>query len=287
MKIVNITRLICVVAILFSAMSCAKKRALSDNELALVFRDAFLSNAYTTNNRINLDSLRLYEPIFNKYGYTTEDVQYTIGSFATRKSARLSDVVERAIKMLEDVGKELDYQVGVLDTLDNLAIRRSARIVYQDSLIEMRSLQDTSKFILRFDHLEPANYDISFRYLIDELDTTPQNYTTQNWTEDREEEVEKGERRKRIRSKNGSLQRNVVSTYANNFVVSDTTHTAVIYLAMPSRKSGTPYLTIKDLTIKTKPTKEVARDSVFQELFTVRIFDDELLFTKQKAKDSL
>ena len=84
---------------------CARHRIIPDDELALIFHDAFLTNAYLNTENVRPDSLRLYEPIFAHYGYTTEDVHYTIGNFSKRKSARLGDVVEEAIDLLEAEGK--------------------------------------------------------------------------------------------------------------------------------------------------------------------------------------
>ena len=86
------------------AAACARHTIIPDETLAMIFRDAFLSNAYISEERIPTDSLRIYEPIFARYGYTTDDVHYTIGNFSKRKSARLSDVVERAIDLREAAG---------------------------------------------------------------------------------------------------------------------------------------------------------------------------------------
>ena len=90
----------CMLAALCAA-ACAHHKIIPDEKLALIFHDAFLANAYVGNRNLVKDSLNLYEPIFARYGYTTEDVHYTIGNFSKRKSARLGDVVERAIAMLE------------------------------------------------------------------------------------------------------------------------------------------------------------------------------------------
>ncbi|MBQ1979640.1 MAG: DUF4296 domain-containing protein, partial [Alistipes sp.] len=126
--------------ILFTlALSTACKRTviIPDEELAMIFRDAYLTNAYMEHKRIQEDSLNLYAPIFEHYGYTTEDVQLTIGNFSKRKSARLGDVVERAIEMLEEEGLRYDQQVVVLDTIREVAIRKAQRIVLEDSLIRV------------------------------------------------------------------------------------------------------------------------------------------------------
>ncbi len=267
-----------VVAILLSTISCNKQRALTDQELALVFRDAFLSNAYTTNKRLNLDSLRLYEPIFEKYGYTTADVQYTIGNFANRKSARLSDVVEDAIDMLEDVGLDLDFQVSILDTIDQMAVRHTIRTIYREPILEMRSLRDTSKFIIKLEDLDEGTYNITFKYLIDSLDKTQGNYLSKHWVENLAEQPQKGKARENIRLRNAVLSRNNVTTFDSSFTINDTAQMVVLSLAMPSKKEGAPHLTIKDLEIKSKPSYSKARDSLFRELCGVTIFDDELLF---------
>ena len=108
-------------------LACSGYKIIPDEQLALIFHDAFLSNAYMQHRGMRPDSLNLYEPIFAKYGYTTADVQYTIGNFSKRKSARLSDVVEQAIKLLETEAEHLDREVSILDTIDNVARRTFRR----------------------------------------------------------------------------------------------------------------------------------------------------------------
>ena len=70
-------------------LACSGYKIIPDEQLALIFHDAFLSNAYMQHRGMRPDSLNLYEPIFAKYGYTTADVQYTIGNFSKRKSLSL------------------------------------------------------------------------------------------------------------------------------------------------------------------------------------------------------
>ena len=93
-------------ALLIAALvpGCKRHTIISDEELALIFHDAFLANSLLQNRDARRDSLLVYEPIFERYGYTTEDVRYTIGNFSKRKSARLGDVVELAIARLYAYG---------------------------------------------------------------------------------------------------------------------------------------------------------------------------------------
>ena len=124
---------------------CARHRIIPDDELALIFHDAFLTNAYLNTENVRPDSLRLYEPIFAHYGYTTEDVHYTIGNFSKRKSARLGDVVEEAIDLLEAEGKIYNREVAILDTIDNVALRTFTRPVVSDTLIRVSALRDAAR----------------------------------------------------------------------------------------------------------------------------------------------
>ena len=153
-------------AFLLLLSACARHKIIPDDTLAQIFHDAFLTNAYIGNGNVKTDSLRIYEPIFARYGYTTDDVHYTIGNFSKRKSARLGDVVERAIEMLEREGKIYNQEVAVLDTIDNVARRTFTRTVLADSLIRVGSLRDTARLSFTLD-VEPGEYSLSLKYLVD------------------------------------------------------------------------------------------------------------------------
>ncbi|MFR9567020.1 MAG: DUF4296 domain-containing protein, partial [Rikenellaceae bacterium] len=157
-KILN--RFILTLAIVCSG--CVSHTIISDNELTDIFHDAYLVNAYINIEKLPVDSLKIYEPIFNKYGYTSDDVKYTIGNFSKRKSARLGDIVERAITRLEARGKELDYEVSILDTIDATAVRRLSRVVARDSIIKLYRLKDTTKMEFTIEGIDVGSYSIEF-----------------------------------------------------------------------------------------------------------------------------
>lgn len=153
-----------------AAAACSRHRIIPDKTLAMIFHDAFLTNAYLETKRFNTDSLDIYGPVFEKYGYTVQDVQYTIGNFSKRKSKHLGDVVEETIKILEEEGKVYEKEVAVLDTIDNIARRTFRRTVYADSLLHMSRLRDTSLLQITVEGLLPGEYKIDFDYRIDSLD---------------------------------------------------------------------------------------------------------------------
>ena len=96
---------ILLVVTLCALTGCRKTTIIPDDTLAEIFHDAFVANAYIGEKRLNIDTLQIYEPIFQRYGYTAKDVVYTVGNFSRRKSARLGSVVEQAISRLEQESK--------------------------------------------------------------------------------------------------------------------------------------------------------------------------------------
>lgn len=150
--------------------SCSGPRVIPDSTLINIFHDAFLANAYMTQENINEDSLYVYEPIFDKYGYTMEDLQHTIITINERKSAMLSDIMYEVNKRLEEESREESRKIIILDTIDNIARRTYTRTMYSDTLIRATSLRDSTKLRITLDSLVPGEYTVSFDYFIDTLD---------------------------------------------------------------------------------------------------------------------
>ncbi len=162
--------LLCAAVTLLSCVGCKSQREIPDEDLIKIFHDAYLANAYIGECGINEDSLYLYEPIFERYGYTVEDMQHTLKTFSERKSALLSDLMVRVSEQLEREAKLEGRKIVVLDTIDNVAKRRYTRTVYEDSLIRVKRLRDTSKLRISIGELTTGDYTISFNYYIDTLD---------------------------------------------------------------------------------------------------------------------
>ena len=59
-------------------------------------------------------------------------------------------MVEQSIRLLEEESAYYKYEVGVLDTIDNVARRRFTRTVYSDSLIRVTRIKDTARLRVRF-----------------------------------------------------------------------------------------------------------------------------------------
>ena len=274
-----------VVATIIGFASCHKKSVIPDDTLADIFHDAFVVNAYIGEERINLDSLQIYEPIFEKYGYTANDVIYTVGNFSRRKSARLGTVVEQAISRLEQEQKYYFNRVVILDTIRNVAVRTFSRTVHKDSLIKVKKRADSTKLQLVISPVSRGEYTISYSYKCEgDLGKYPRK--AEFYFEDSEG----------FRSGYASASLNMFGNIKRTIIARGTESKIVLNLgkfdkskAHSSRKKGTKSsksstkeqtFTIRDLEIKYKPTSESAIDSLFARYVDVKIFADGFLIKK-------
>jgi len=269
-----ITTLI-LLAIAATFAECRRNRVIPDDTLADIFHDSFLANSYIGVSRMNLDSLQIYEPIFEKYGYTSKDVRYTVGNFSRRKSARLGNVVERAISRLDEEGKALEQQVVILDTISNVAVRTMRRTILADSLREIRKTADSTRLHIEIEPADIGEYDIAYEYEYGE-DIAKYPRRSSMWFE----------------RENGSRR----SAYSYRLRKEDKIHRVmnadaecaklVIDLGSYEGKSHSKKqnLTIRNLRIRFTPTPEAAVDSLFARYVDIKIFADEFLRT---AADSL
>lgn len=257
--------------------ACSRPQIIPDDKLAMIFRDAFLTNAYVNHTRLNVDSLKIYEPIFEQYGYTTEDVQYTIGNFLKRKSARLSDVVEQAINMLETEGAYYDREVAILDTIDNASRRAMKRVIYSDSLIRVNRLKDSTKLRFTLNDIHPGDYVVSLDYLVDSLDKNP-TLRGGVWFHRRGQS--------RARSYNYTLRSGQEERFVRTLIADSADQRLVFDFAGFPERPKQPSITIRNLKIEYTPPVAAAIDSFYHQQLDIRIFAEEF-FNHAMPKDSL
>ena len=259
------------------SFACSHHTIIPDDELALIFHDAFLANAYLGGRNPTADSLNVYEPIFARYGYTTQDVQYTIGNFSKRKSARLGNVVERAITMLDAEGKDYSREVAILDTIDNVALRTARRTVRADSLIRVRSLADTSQLRFAFD-VVPGAYDVQLTYLVDSLDrNTADAPRSRMWLESADGT--------QSQNYNIILRRRSEGYISHRFKADSGHRRLCIEFYSFTGRPQTPSVTGRTFTGEHTPEKAEAVDLLYERQLDLRIFADE--FFRAAQKDSL
>lgn len=262
--------LLCAVVTLLSGVGCQSQREIPDEDLIKIFHDAYLANAYIGECGINEDSLYLYEPIFERYGYTVEDMQYTLKTFSERKSALLSDLMIRVSEQLEREAKLEGRKIVVLDTIDNVARRKYTRTVYEDSLIRVKRLRDTNDLRIKIGDLTTGDYTITFDYYIDTLD------------ENRNSRVMvyamKGDTLETMRH-SMMLSRYRDASYTRKLSI-DSTHTEIfidMYYHPTNEESKLPDIKITNFKVVRILPTDVSVDSLYHNQLNIRLFNYETM----------
>ena len=256
-------------------VACNKPKEVPDKILGQIFHDAMLVNAYLNmHNDFKLDSLNIYEPIFAEYGYTTEDVQYTINNFSRRKSIRLSDVAEYMISLLEQESSALADQVNRQDTIENVAARRFTRTILSDTTIVIAKDEDSLRMRYRLGNISPGFYTISGSYTLDSLDREPNRRMYIYF------EREDSTRRAVV---NGTLQRRRELTFNQEQTITEADsaiQSLVIdffHYAREPKKRKVPLMTIHNVKVTYRPPIEECVEMLFREQSQMRIFSDSLI----------
>ena len=267
--------------VVLSIAGCAKKSVIPDDTLAKIFHDAFLVNAYIDDTRLNIDSLQVYEPIFNKYGYTAKDVIYTVGNFSRRKSARLGTVVEQAISRLEKESKLYAKKVVILDTICNVAVREYTRTVYRDTAIHVRKRADSTRLHIEISPILRGEYAISYCYTCDEdMEKYPRN--SEYYFLD-ENGHRNGFTSHTLRN-NGIINRTLISRSDNRKLVLELGKYRLPMTGKKKKKRALPpkkqEFDIRGLKVVYTPNEDAAIDSLFERYVNVKIFADGFLIKK-------
>jgi hypothetical protein len=248
-------------------VACSKPKIIPDEELAEIFRDAFLTNSYTQNHRPpKLDSLNIYEPLFAKYGYTVEDVQFTIGNFAKRKNARMTDVVDKTIEMLSASSNSYKRRLAISDSISQVLRERFAKVVYTDTLIEVRRIADTARLRIVIPTTVPGTYDVSYYYFVDGEDMN-HDLRVNHYLVDRSG--------KKLSMNSRRLRRADQERFTATFTALPNHRKLVLDLnGYAAKKELTrPRMTIDSLVVTRYLPDRVARDSVARGLFDYRHID--------------
>ncbi|MBR5594859.1 MAG: DUF4296 domain-containing protein [Alistipes sp.] len=260
-------------------VACSGPKVIPDNILVNIFHDAFVANAYITETNINSDSLYIYEPIFERYGYTMSDLQHTLTTINERKSSRISDIMHRVSEKLESEYKDEQRKIIVLDTIDNFAKRAYTRTVYSDSLIRVNKLRDTSKLRIHLKDLIEGEYTVSFDYYIDTLD------------ENRNSRVEAylvtGDSSQVLRH-TMMLSRYRKGVYSRKFTA-DSMHKELVvnmFYHPRNEESKLPDITVNNFKIVRVLPTEISVDSLYMEQLNLSIFNHDLMtgFTRDTVE---
>lgn len=262
-----------------ASVGCNKPRVIPDEVLSDIFRDAMLINAYyNVKSDQSPDSLNIYEPVFARYGYTAEDVQYTVDNISRRKNARLGDVAERMIASLDERMQYLNRESAKLDTIENVAFRRYTRALLGDTTIVAKTAADSSKLRLYLYNIHPGYYRFTSLYSLDSLDKSAgRRYRIYFEREDST----------RREFSEGSLMRRAETQINQNHLLIDSEDDIARLVIdfyhfdddMEKKKRTVPKITIHDIRVDYTPPAEYCMKRMLDEQTQMRIFSDTLIHT--------
>ena len=105
-------RFLHIVLVLLAAAACQGPRVIPKDTLTDIYTEMFLADQMVRDEnvpRARMDTLLLYEAVFQKYGYDTDDYLYSVREY-------LKDP-ERFGKVFENVAKRLEGEVDALDKI--------------------------------------------------------------------------------------------------------------------------------------------------------------------------
>lgn len=149
---------------------CSKKRIIPDEELSKIAREMFLTNAYVNLNKVKTDSVDLYTPILERYGYTQDDLFNTLANFQKRKSARLGDVINATILDLESLSEGYQKRVRDQKYIDSLATATYQKEFFVLHSVEVNRMKDTARLRLSLPIVDEGEYVVEYSYRVVTLD---------------------------------------------------------------------------------------------------------------------
>ncbi len=186
---------------LLSVVSCNNHRTIPKNKLAKIYYEMYLTDEAISQDyklRRMTDSLHLYEPIFNKFGYTTDDYLYS-AEYYLKNPERYRKIFDKTKVLLVEKRVELEKILEfenrfnrlkswpMLDSLDMIvklegpgkSFFKSAKFFFEQ--IDPKPTQDTRVFSLIVDH--PDTDLLKADTLIRLIDSTFFNYLIQDSTD--------------------------------------------------------------------------------------------------------
>ena len=154
-------RFLHIVLVLLVAVACRGPRVIPKDTMTDIYTDMFLADQMVRDAdipRAQMDTMLLYEAVFEKYGFDTEDYLYSLRYY-------LKDP-ERFGKVFENVAKRLEGEVEALKKIvelrNRIASKRDADYPLVDSLLSPFSKESVFVGLARVER-DTSRYPAWFR----------------------------------------------------------------------------------------------------------------------------
>ena len=189
-------RFLHIVLVIVLAASCRGPRIIPKDTLTDIYVDMLMADQFVREENIprkQLDTMLVYEAVFNKYGYDTDDYMNSV-RYYLKDPERFSKIFEEVAKRLEGEANALEKIIERQERLAQKAVVTNPRL---DSLLALfseenmyrgqaRFVRDTARYPIGF-HMVPVRED-TLMIPVDSLKAKTDTVAVE--VPDEEEEVE-------------------------------------------------------------------------------------------------
>ena len=162
-------RFLHIVLVLLVAVACRGPRVIPKDTMTDIYTDMFLADQMVRDAdipRAQMDTMLLYEAVFEKYGYDTEDYLYSL-RFYLKDPERFGKVFENVAKRLEG---EVEALKKIVELRNRIASKRDADYPLVDSLLSPFSKESVFVGLARVER-DTSRYPAWFRLVAVHEDT--------------------------------------------------------------------------------------------------------------------
>ncbi len=162
-----VRRVVFTILVSLSIFSCTSEpQLIKEDELQNIIRDMLITDVFVTkSDSISVDSFEYFSPILKKYGYSAEDIDYTLRRYALRKSGVLGPMLDNIATEFDSLKRVYNNRGDMLKVWGENAKELSTKVVLFIDSIEINSLEDRQVIELPI-HFS-GDYTITYSYRID------------------------------------------------------------------------------------------------------------------------
>lgn len=151
-------------------LSCGKTpKEIPEEKLGEIIADIVLTDSYVNNimkpGYRERDTIDYFNPILDKYGYTIEDLEYTIDKYARRKTDVIWNTLDKATARVDVIRSIYDNNNKMREKWNLIVSERSAdTLYYHKDTIYIKSASDLNKLILKQPIRNRGKFTVSYDY---------------------------------------------------------------------------------------------------------------------------
>lgn len=147
--------------------SCQNEgRLIKENELQDIISEILLADVYVSqNDSIKVDSVDYFSPILKKYGYTVDDINYTLKRYALRKSSVLGEMLDKVSIEFDSLKRVYNYRGDMIKSWNEEAANRASKVVLFIDSLELKT--SDKPLVIELPVHWSGKYTITYQYVVD------------------------------------------------------------------------------------------------------------------------